>query len=149
MKNRVITDIFIACADGFKGFPEAIEAVFPQMQGQFVPSASSPPLVSHKDRKAVADGLKEVYRAATVELYAGGADGRYQLKLTYIDYLRTSLFEPSLKAYDLFSHTPQELQPSSRCSAGAVESGNACKRCCPRPTGHGTNLCLAHVAIVV
>ena len=30
LKNRVVTDIFIACVDGLKGFPEAIEAVYPK-----------------------------------------------------------------------------------------------------------------------
>ncbi len=34
LKNRGIQDIFIACVDGLKGFPEAIEAVFPQTQVQ-------------------------------------------------------------------------------------------------------------------
>src|SRR5918998_3117175 len=34
LKNRGVSDIFIACVDGLKGFPEAIEAVFPQTQGQ-------------------------------------------------------------------------------------------------------------------
>src|SRR5208282_6190286 len=31
MKNRGVADIFIACVDGLKGFPEALEAVFPQV----------------------------------------------------------------------------------------------------------------------
>ena len=30
LKNRGVQDIFIACVDGLKGFPEAIETVFPQ-----------------------------------------------------------------------------------------------------------------------
>ncbi len=30
LKNRGVRDIFIACVDGLKGFPEAIETVFPQ-----------------------------------------------------------------------------------------------------------------------
>ena len=29
LRNRGVQDIFIACVDGLKGFPEAIEAVFP------------------------------------------------------------------------------------------------------------------------
>jgi putative transposase len=36
LKNRGVTDIFIACVDGLKGFPEAIESVFPQTDVQFV-----------------------------------------------------------------------------------------------------------------
>ena len=34
LKNRCVQDIFIACVDGLKGFPEAIEAVFPDTQVQ-------------------------------------------------------------------------------------------------------------------
>jgi putative transposase len=34
LKTRGVSDIFIACVDGLKGFPEAIEAVFPQTQVQ-------------------------------------------------------------------------------------------------------------------
>ena len=34
LRNRGVADIFIACVDGLKGFPEAIEAVFPQRQVQ-------------------------------------------------------------------------------------------------------------------
>ena len=30
MKTRGVQDIFIACIDGLKGFPEAIEAVYPK-----------------------------------------------------------------------------------------------------------------------
>jgi putative transposase len=70
LKNRGVQDIFIACVDGLKGFPEAIEAVYPQTQVQLCMVhlvRHSLSYVSHKDRKAVADGLKEVYQAATVE----------------------------------------------------------------------------------
>ena len=34
LKNRGVSDIFIACVDGLKGFPEAIEAIFPQTHAQ-------------------------------------------------------------------------------------------------------------------
>jgi putative transposase len=34
LKNRGVTDIFIACVDGLKGFPEAIERMFPQTEVQ-------------------------------------------------------------------------------------------------------------------
>jgi putative transposase len=70
LKNRGVSDIFIACVDGLKGFPEAIEAVFPATQVQLCMVhlvRHSLSYVSHKDRKAVADGLKEVYQAVTVE----------------------------------------------------------------------------------
>ncbi len=70
LRRRGVEDVLIACVDGLKGFPEAIEAVFPQTQVQLCLVhlvRHSLSYVSHKDRKAVADGLKEVYQAATVE----------------------------------------------------------------------------------
>lgn len=70
LKNRGIQDIFIACVDGLKGFPEAIEAVFPQTQVQLCMVhlvRHSLSYVSHKDRKAAADDLKAIYQAPSVE----------------------------------------------------------------------------------
>jgi putative transposase len=69
LKNRGIQDIFIACVDGLKGFPEAIEAVYPQPQVQLCMVhlvRHSWSYVSHKDRKQVADDLKEIYQATTL-----------------------------------------------------------------------------------
>jgi transposase-like protein len=34
VKNRGVSDIFIACMDGLEGLPEAIEAVYPRTQVQ-------------------------------------------------------------------------------------------------------------------
>lgn len=70
LKNRGIQDIFIACVDGLKGFPEAIEAVFPTTQVQLCLvhlMRHSLSYVSHKDRKDVAAALKEIYQAPTLE----------------------------------------------------------------------------------
>ena len=70
LKNRGVQDVFIACVDGLKGFPEAVEAVFPQAQVQLCMVhmvRHSLSYVSHKNRKPVADDLKAVYQAATVE----------------------------------------------------------------------------------
>jgi putative transposase len=69
LKNRGVQDIFIACVDGLKGFPEAIEAVFPQTRVQLCMVhlvRHSLSYVSHKDRKQVADDLKAIYQAATL-----------------------------------------------------------------------------------
>ncbi len=70
LKNRGIKDIFIACVDGLKGFPEAIETIFPDTQIQ--------PCLVHmirhslkyaawKQRKEVVAGLKAIYQAPTVK----------------------------------------------------------------------------------
>ena len=68
LNNRGVKDIFIACVDGLTGFPEAIEAVFPQTRVQLCIVhlvRNSLSYVSYKDRKAVAADLKLVYAAAT------------------------------------------------------------------------------------
>jgi putative transposase len=70
LKNRGIRDIFIACVDGLKGFPQAIESVFPQTEVQLCIVhlvRASLHYVSWKERKHVARDLKNVYRAATAE----------------------------------------------------------------------------------
>ena len=70
LKNRGVQDIFIACVDGLKGFPEAIEAVYPQTQVQLCIVhlvRHSLFYVSHKDKKEVATDLKSIYKAATLD----------------------------------------------------------------------------------
>ena len=70
LKNRGIKDIFIACIDGLKGFPEAIEATFPKAEVQLCVVhmiRNSLRFVPWKERKAVAAGLKTIYKAATEE----------------------------------------------------------------------------------
>jgi len=71
LKNRGVKEIFIACVDGLKGFPEAIEAIFPKTQTQLCivhMVRHSLNYVSWKQRKEVADDLKTIYQATTVEL---------------------------------------------------------------------------------
>ncbi|MEW6737763.1 MAG: IS256 family transposase [Acidobacteriota bacterium] len=70
LKNRGVKDIFIACVDGLKGLPEAIEAIFPKTEVQ----TCIVHLIRHclnyvpeKDRKQVAADLKTIYTAATLE----------------------------------------------------------------------------------
>ncbi len=70
LKNRGVKDLFIACVDGLKGFPEAIESVFPRTQVQLCMvhlMRNSLAYVSYKDRKGVATDLKSVYKAASAD----------------------------------------------------------------------------------
>lgn len=70
LKNRGVADIFIACVDGLKGFPEAIEAVFPKTTVQLCivhMVRHSLNFVSWKLRKVVAADLRTIYTAATLE----------------------------------------------------------------------------------
>ena len=70
LKNRGVKDVFIICTDGLKGFPEAIEAVFPSTLVQTCIVhliRASLKFVNWKERKAMAADLKSIYRAATAE----------------------------------------------------------------------------------
>ncbi len=70
LKNRGLNDILIACVDGLKGFPEAINAVYPETQLQLCivhMVRNSLRLVAWKDYKAVTRDLKQVYHTATEE----------------------------------------------------------------------------------
>lgn len=70
LRNRGVADILIAVVDGLKGFPEAINAVFPETVVQtcivhLIRNAMG--FASWKDRKLIASGLRSVYRAETAE----------------------------------------------------------------------------------
>jgi putative transposase len=70
LNNRGLEDIFIASVDGLKGFPDAIEAVYPDTQVQLCivhMVRNSLKYVSWKQRKEMATDLKTIYRASTLE----------------------------------------------------------------------------------
>ena len=70
LKNRGVRDILIAAVDGLKGFPEAIESVYPKTQIQLClvhMVRNSLRFVSWKERKQVAADLRTIYTAPTVE----------------------------------------------------------------------------------
>ena len=70
LHNRGVKDILIACVDGLKGFPDAINSVFPQTQIQLCivhMVRNSIKYVPWKDYKAVTADLKQIYQSATEE----------------------------------------------------------------------------------
>jgi putative transposase len=70
LKNRGIEDMLIAAVDGLTGFPDAIESVFPKTQVQLCivhMVRGSLKYVSWKERRAVAQDLRTIYQAPTVE----------------------------------------------------------------------------------
>ena len=70
LKNRGLQDILIACVDGLKGFPDAINSVYPQTHIQLCiihMLRNSLKYVSWKDYKAVTQDLKAVYQSPTEE----------------------------------------------------------------------------------
>jgi putative transposase len=68
LQNRGVRDIFIACVDGLKGFPEAIEALFPKTVVQLCivhMVRASMKYVSWKHHKQVVHALRLIYTATT------------------------------------------------------------------------------------
>ncbi len=77
LKNRGLDDILIAVVDGLRGFPDAIEAVYPlaQIQTCIVHLIrNSTTLAAWKDRKELAAALKPVYQAANAQAAAEALD---------------------------------------------------------------------------
>jgi putative transposase len=70
IRNRGVQDVLIACVDGLKGFPEAIQAVYPKTQVQLCIVhlvRNSLQYVNWKERKLVASDLRQIYQATTAE----------------------------------------------------------------------------------
>ena len=68
LQNRGLQDILIACVDGLKGFPDAINAVYPETRIQLCivhMVRNSMKYVPWKDYKAVTKDLKSIYQSAT------------------------------------------------------------------------------------
>lgn len=77
LSNRGVKDILIACVDGLKGFPEAIEAIFPNTEVQLCvihQIRNSLKYVGSKNQKEFMGDLKRVYKAANKELAASELD---------------------------------------------------------------------------
>ena len=87
LKQRGVADVLVACVDGLTGFPEAIEAVFPQtwVQTCLVHQVrSSLRFVPYRDKRAVAADLKRIYTATDqdaaadeLQRFADKWDARY------------------------------------------------------------------------
>ncbi|VAW71860.1 Transposase [hydrothermal vent metagenome] len=70
LQNRGVKDILIACVDGLKGFPDAIQTVYPLAQVQLCivhMVRNSVRYVPWKDYKAVTSDLKKIYQSVTEE----------------------------------------------------------------------------------
>ncbi|MDI9475238.1 MAG: IS256 family transposase [Natronincolaceae bacterium] len=70
LKNRGVSDIFIACHDNLKGLGEAINAVFPKTKQQLCivhQIRNSTKFVCYKDRKEICADLKEIYGAVNLD----------------------------------------------------------------------------------
>ena len=108
IRNRGVEDILIACIDGLKGFPQAIEAVYPHTTVQLCINhltRSTSQYVRGKRKEEYYADLKKIYNAPTEE--AGYAELQ-QMKKTWSDFApfleRWEKEWPRLSAY--FSYSP-------------------------------------------
>ena len=70
LRNRGVRDIYLVCVDGLKGFPQAIESIYPKAQVQLCIVhlvRASLNYVTWQDRKKVVADLKPIYKAATAD----------------------------------------------------------------------------------
>jgi putative transposase len=70
LRNRGVRDIYLVCVDGLKGFPQAIESIFPNAQVQLCivhMVRASLNYVTWQDRKKVVADLKPIYKALTAD----------------------------------------------------------------------------------
>ena len=77
LSNRGVKDVLIACVDGLKGFPEAIETIFPSTEVQLCvvhQIRNSLKYVGSKNQKEFMADLKRVYKASTKDLAASELD---------------------------------------------------------------------------
>lgn len=112
LRNRGLTDIFVACIDGLSGFAEAVHTAYPMCQVQLcivhlVRAALR--YVSTEDSKAVAKDLKKIYQSATVaeaeqalEQFAQAWDDKYPTiskmwKAKWIDIITLFDFPPAIR----------------------------------------------------
>jgi len=70
LRRRGVEDVLIACVDGLKGFPEAIEATFPQAWVQTCIVhliRASLRYVNYRDQRKVAAALRPIYTAPNAD----------------------------------------------------------------------------------
>jgi putative transposase len=141
IRNRGVNDILIAIIDGLKGFPEAINSVFPETQIQTCIVhliRNSLDFCSWKERKAVAKELKTIYRAADAEAAAAALrdfeDGPWGQRFAAI----TALWRRHWAHVIPFFAYPQEVRKMIY-TTNAIESLNAKLRRSVRIRGHFPN----------
>jgi putative transposase len=138
LKNRGVNDVLIAVVDGLKGFPDAINAVFPETQIQTCIVhllRTSMDYAGWKDRKPVATALKEVYRAADAVAAAAALaefeEGPWGRKYPVI----TAAWRRNWEQVTPFLAYPPEVRRMIY-TTNAIESLNSTLRRSVRARGH-------------
>lgn len=124
LQQRGVKDIFIACVDGLKGFPEAIEAVYPRTEVQLCIVhlvRASLTYVSWKHRKEVAGDLRAIYQAPTE---AAAAEQLRRVAEKWPSYPSASqIWQRNWERIAPFFHYPADIRRAIY-TTNAVESLN-------------------------
>ena len=138
LRNRGVSDILIAIVDGLKGFPEAINAVFPETQIQTCIVhliRNSLDFAPWKDRKALAAELKRVYRAvgapSALQALSEFEDSAFGKKYAAVSAMWRRQWEQVIP----FFAYPQEVRKMIY-TTNAIESLNSQIRRSVRTRGH-------------
>ena len=126
LKNRGLEDILIACVDGLKGFPEAIEAVYPQTHIQLCivhMVRSSMKFVPWNDYKEVTADLKRVYKSPTEEEALRELDGLEDKWLSKYPQISRS-WRQNWDNLNTFFAYPEEIRKAIY-TTNAIESLNS------------------------
>jgi len=140
LKNRGVQDILIACCDGLKGFPEAIEAAFPKAVVQTCIVhllRNSVRYVSYKDRRQLLGDLKPVYTAASRE-QAKAALASFDAKWSARYPMIAEAWEAHWERVVPFLDFPQQVRKIIY-TTNAIESLNASLRKILHYRGHFPN----------
>ena len=140
LKNRGVEDILFACVDGLKGFPEALESVFPKTTVQTCivhMIRNSTRFVSYQERREVAADLRPVYTAVDRDLAFEALqafDTKWGQEVSVITQSWTNNRERVVPFLDF----PEELR-KILYTTNAIESFNARVRKLVTNKGHFPN----------
>lgn len=137
LKNRGVEDILIVCCDGLKGFPEAVEAVFPKTWVQLCIVhliRNSLRFVGWKDRKMIAKELRPIYTADT-ESAAETALDAFEAKFGDRYPMIVSSWRSNWERVIPFLAFPKDIRKAIY-TTNAIESLNSVLRRTVRTRGH-------------
>ena len=140
LKERGVEDIFFACVDGLKGFPEAIEAVFPStvVQTCIVHMVrNSLRFVAWSQRKKVAASLRAIYSAQNPD-QASRALERFEAEWGERFPMISKSWRDNWERVTPFLDYPQDLRKAIY-TTNAIEALHSSLRKTLRPRGHFPN----------
>lgn len=141
LANRGVRDVLIVCCDGLTGFPEAIEATWPDSMVQVCVVhliRASMRFVSYNQRKAVAAALKPIYQAATADAARAELDAFAASELGRANPRTVAVFENAWERFTPFLAFPPEVRRVIY-TTNAIESLNFQLRKVTKNRGHFPN----------